>query len=83
MGQRLRGETGAFGQRRLARHGVLPRLAPVGAGLEARRAVEDVAFDPGILLQHHRIGARGQDRAGEDAKRLSVPDFAAKWRARR
>ena len=46
-------------------------LADMGAGLCGLAHDDPVAAALGVLLDHHRVGAVGQGRAGENARRLA------------
>src|SRR3546814_4144689 len=53
---------------------VLARPAHVLAGLRRHMDDDAIAFEPGVLLHHHRIRARRQRRAGGDAHALARVD---------
>ncbi len=84
-GQRqvLRGEPVAFGQDLGARRHVLARRAGVGARLRAALEADRGIAARHLLLEHHGVDARGQQRAGQDAQGAARRHRARIGRARR
>ena len=68
----------AGGQRERAAGDVLAGRAAVGAAADAGLNGHAAGLDAAVLLHHHRVGAVGHDRAGEDAQRMAAGQRAGR-----
>ena len=64
-------------QQHVALGEIEPGAADIGAELGALAHLDPVAVALGVFLDHDRVGAVGQRRAGEDARRLARAERAA------